>query len=502
VSGSLWPSAFLTRFEGWRWRTGEEIDGIGWRGGVIRRDRSGDQARQGVKVEDASGMLRLTEAVPPVFRSHRRISASALFLICLTSLFFAADASAAPQPVVVLLNEGASATAEAAAIGVKPTQTFGPTITGFSAQMAGAEEQKALSDPNVLMVAPNIRFSDTRRHPPGSHPKPSPPSLPPFGTPLTSFRQFVPPNLKRIGLEQSPTADINGRDEPIGVGVATVDTGIDTSSPELNVAGGVNCSSEPGSNYSDLEGHGTEVAGVLAAEDNSFGVVGVAPGTPLYSVRVLNAEGEGELSNLLCGLNWIAAHRSQIRVLNMSLVAGSEEEGFGPEAEDHACGLRNHDPLHFAICKLVAAGITVVAGAGNEGEEVGGFIPAGYSQMITASGLADTDGRPGGRGGPCADGETFGDDVFAPFSNYGSANDVAAVATCIYTDYENVLALDDGTSFAAPAVSGAAALLLKRVPWLTPQGVKAIIEATAERDGSLAGDPRIPEEGVLSVRGY
>jgi subtilisin len=448
----------------------------------------------------------------------RNLSIASLVLaiasLCLPSL-----ANAATEPVVVIMKEGTSVGTEAANLGVAPTEIFSEAVTGFSGELTATEEQKADSDPNVLMVIPDRRFrligrrgrghsprghSPRRPSPPPPPPAHLPPVLPTYGTPITAFRQITPPNLARVGLAQSPTAHVDGRDDVAFPGVAVIDTGVQTDNPELNVAGGANCSDEPGPGYGDVEGHGTEVAAVLAAEDNGFGVVGMAPGAPVYSVRVFDAEGFAELSDLICGLEWVLAHRNLVRVVNLSLIAGVEEEGFGTEAEDHACGLRDHDPLHLAICKLVASGVTVVAGAGNEAEEIRKFIPAGYSQVITVSGLSDTDGKPGGMGGACAAGDPLdGDDEFAYFSNYGPEADIAASATCIYTDYlDDTLSLDEGTSFAAPAVSGAALLLLRRLPWLSPTGVKTLIEATAERDGSLAGDPRVPEEGVLNVRGY
>jgi subtilisin len=403
-------------------------------------------------------------------------------------------AAAGAQRYVVILKDGTSASQTASTLGVTPTMTYSSGFSGFAGSLTSTQQQQAQSDPNVVMAVP-----DQQLHLAGTSDPVHVAGLTATDagavTPINSFPQFVPPNLERIGVPYDPTARIDGKNQPFPVGVAVLDTGIEAANPELNVVGGVNCSDSTAPGSGDVNGHGTEVSGVLAAEDNSYGIVGVAPGAPLYSVRALNENGGGETSNVVCGIDWVIAHSREIRVANMSFTQ--------PGTSDNACGLKNHDPLHYAICRLVAHGVTPVVAAGNDSVNVSTETPAAYPEVITATGLADTDGKPGGKGGPCADGNFFGDDVFAPFSNYGAGADIAAVATCDYTTYpDNSLVVDNGTSFAAPAVAGAAALLLAREPWLTPAAVKLLIQATAERDGSLKGDPRVPNEGVLNVRGY
>src|SRR5205814_2316485 len=100
----------------------------------------------------------------------------------------------------------------------------------------------------------------------------------------TAIGQTVPSGVSRI----NDTARINGTDQRVNVNVAILDSGIDTTHPDLHVAGGVNCSSQvTGWNppYLDGNGHGTYVAGIVGALDNSSGVVGVAPGANLWAVR-------------------------------------------------------------------------------------------------------------------------------------------------------------------------------------------------------------------------
>ena len=101
--------------------------------------------------------------------------------------------------------------------------------------------------------------------------------------------------------------------------------------------------------------------------------------------------------------------------------------------DDHNCGNTNNDPLHQAICRVVAGGITVVAAAANDSHSAALNIPASYDEVITVSALADTDGKPGGLGGNrCYSwGGYDKDDTFADFSNYGADVDLIAPGKCI-----------------------------------------------------------------------
>ena len=431
----------------------------------------------------------------------------------------ASAASAAPRKYVVVLKPGKSVSLDARAHHATPTRTYHAAFDGYAAVLSDAEQQQIKRDPNVLMAVP-----DRRLHLVGPKPKPFRPDgfdasdeTAANGFPLaTSVPQFVPTDLERIHLQESPTADIDHADEPIPVGIAIIDTGVEVANPELNVVGGVNCSDSPQPGYGDVYGHGTFVAGVAASEDNGFGVVGVAPGAPLYSARVIDEEGFATISNVVCGIDWVDAHSGEIRVANMSLIGNdqeNEEEEGVDQREDHHCGRRVGDPMHLAICEGIRKGITFVAGAGNEEANAAEYAPAGYSQVITVGGLADTDGRPGGEGpAKCQDreigeeeGEDYepGDDVFVFFSNFGRPLDVLAVAGCDVSDYlEGTIAGWSGTSFATPAVSGAAALLLDQNPSLRPAEVKQIIKHMAERNPKLPGKPAETTGKVLDVAGF
>ena len=122
-----------------------------------------------------------------------------------------------------------------------------------------------------------------------------------------------------------------------------------------HVAGGRNCTT--GARYNDGNGHGTHVAGTIGAKDDANGVVGVAPGARLWAVRVLNNNGSGSWSSVICGIDWVTANANTIEVANMSL---------GGTGSDTGC---NDARLHRAICNSVAAGVTYAVAAGNESDD-------------------------------------------------------------------------------------------------------------------------------------
>ena len=99
-----------------------------------------------------------------------------------------------------------------------------------------------------------------------------------------------------------------------------IDTGVDLTHPDLNVVHGTSCvKGNPKAN--DDNGHGTHVAGTIAAKNNGSGVIGVAPGTTIYAVKVLNRFGSGTWSQVICGIDWVTANSAKlnIKVANLSL---------------------------------------------------------------------------------------------------------------------------------------------------------------------------------------
>jgi subtilisin len=357
------------------------------------------------------------------------------------ALLIGMPALAGAAPTVVILRDGVEPAAKAASVSVTPTHRYTAALHGFSGDVSSATRARLRADPDVLDVAPDT----TRRY---TAARSVEGAIRAFATAVEATPQTVSPGLRRVGADRSPTAKIDGVDERVDVDVAILDTGIQANHPDLNVVGGVDCVSGLTSN--DLVGHGTMVAGVVGALDNGFGTVGVAPGARLWSVRVLSSRGTGSTSSILCGIDWVTRNAATIEVANMSL--GQEGES------DDACGTVNGELMHAAICESTAAGVTYAAAAGNQAGDSSAIVPAAYPEVVAVAAIADTDGAPGGLGPPddCFD---YADDSLAAFSNFGPRVSIAAPGVCIEsTAIRSRLAVNSGTSFAAPFVAGAAAL--------------------------------------------
>ena len=155
--------------------------------------------------------------------------------------------------------------------------------------------------------------------------RPSPTSRPTRSTP--SSAQSLPTGIQRVFAPDNQALDIDGADDRrVDVDVAVIDTGIQLDHPDLNVAGSTNCATffaTCGSGGGDGNGHGTHVAGTIGALDNGIGVVGVAPGARLWSVRVLGNNGTGTTSQIIAGMDWVTARAATIEVANLSLTGGA-----------------------------------------------------------------------------------------------------------------------------------------------------------------------------------
>ena len=173
-----------------------------------------------------------------------------------------------------------------------------------------------------------------------------------------------------------------------------------------------------------------------------------------------------------------------------------------PGSDDHNCGFTNNDPLHQAICRVVAGGITVVAAAANDHHNAAKNIPASYDEVITVSALADTDGKAGGVGGNrCYSWGTYDkDDTFANFSNYGGDVDIIAPGKCIMSTIPGArYAYMSGTSMAAPTVAGAVALYKESRPNATPAEVREALRYLGNLHWATSTDPDPSHEPLLDV---
>jgi subtilisin len=266
----------------------------------------------------------------------------------------------------------------------------------------------------------------------------------------TISAQTVPTGIQRIFADSNANIDIDGVDDyRVDVDVAVIDTGVDFEHPDLNVVGGVNCSGGSPligsckSGGDDDHYHGTHVAGTIAAIDNGSGVVGVAPGARIWSVKVLNSQGSGYTSWIVAGIDWVAKNAGTIEVANMSL-GGS---GYN-QAE--------YDAIQGAVNK----GVAFAVAAGNSDADANNYSPAAFNNVLTVSALADFNGLPGGGAAPTCRNDQ--DDTLADFSNWGTAVDIAAPGVCILSTYpleKGEYGTISGTSMASPHAAGALALL-------------------------------------------
>ena len=396
-----------------------------------------------------------------------------------------AQAHAAPAPYVVVLKDGL-ASADTTTKGLEKALRFSSrfryesALKGFAADLTDAQLASVRNDPAVDFVQRDDVVTAA-------------------GLPGLAAGETVASGMRRVGAATAAT--VHGAST---TNVAVLDSGADLANPDLNVVSGTNCITR-GAAAKDDNGHGTNVAGIIAARNDGTGVVGVAPATKIYAVKVLGKTGTGTLSQFLCGINWVTANAAAlgIGVANMSITGSGSDDG--------NCGNTVGDSEHKAICGSVAAGVTYVVSAGNGKADFARSVPAAYPEVLTVTAMSDTDGVPGAAGPAprCVKGES--DDRYAAYSNYAvgaeaTAHTIAAPGTCVVSDkLGGGTSIYSGTSQAAPHVAGAVALCKGSdgapgpcaglTPAATIQRLRADSAGASTLSNGFGGDPFRPLTG-------
>jgi len=279
------------------------------------------------------------------------------------------------------------------------TSTYGHSLKGFTAKLSETQVQALKKDPRVKSIEQDqtLSISPYKGKPGGGGGGTPDPQVIPYGT-----------------------TRVNGGSTSSSNTAWIIDTGIDLDHPDLNVDVARSVSYVRG-DADDQNGHGTHVAGTIAAKNNTIGSVGVAPGSTVVAVRVLDRRGSGSNSGVIAGVDYVAANGSNGDVANMSLGGGVSTA------------------LDNAVIAAAATGVKFVLAAGNESDDANNHSPAraNGNNIYTISAM------------------DINDD-FAYFSNYGNppvdycAPGVAVFSTWKSGGYNTI----SGTSMAAPHAAG------------------------------------------------
>jgi len=341
---------------------------------------------------------------------------------------FPSAASAAPERYIVVLNDGVSDSAEVARQqsrqhGASVGFVYGHALKGYSATIPSERVAALRADSRVAYVVPDGVAS--------------------------AVAQTLPWGINKVDADASSTLAGNGFGAVTNVNAYVIDSGIAVH-PDLNLVGHVNFAN--GKN-TDCNGHGTHVAGTIAARDNASDVVGVAPGAPLTGVKVLGCNGSGTWSGVIKGIDWVTANARKPAVANMSLGGGANQA------------------VDDAVRRSAASGVLYALAAGNEGANACNSSPA----------------RAGTTAGVVTTAATDSLDREASWSNFGACVDIWSPGVSILsTRRGGGTTTMSGTSMASPHSAGGGALYLSGHTAATPTAVEGALKSSATLTGTTS----------------
>jgi len=353
-------------------------------------------------------------------------------LAAAATILLAFPAQAAPPGhYVVVLKKGVDPSAVAALhadrYGVAIGHVYGHALAGYSAVVPANRLAALQADVNVAYVEADG---------------------------VVSVQQTIPWGIVKVGADVSSTKAGNGSGAVSNVNVYVIDTGVDAGHRDLNVVGHVNFAGGPNR---DCHGHGTHVAGTIAARDNTVDVVGVAPGAPITGVKVLGCGGSGTTSGVIKGVDWVTANAKKPAAANMSLGGGVSQA------------------LDDAVRKSADSGVFYAVAAGNDGANACNSSPA----------------RAGTHDGVATVAATDSNDNEASWSNYGSCVDIWAPGVSILsTKSGGGTTTMSGTSMASPHVAGGGALYLSSRTSASAATAESALKNAAQSTGTKSKDGR------------
>ncbi|MBZ4651735.1 MAG: peptidase s8 and s53 in kexin sedolisin [Proteiniphilum sp.] len=298
----------------------------------------------------------------------------------------------------------------------EPEFVYGDALRGITVKLSKEEAIQLQGNENVAGVYPDMIVT--------------------YGLPVALAK---PTPSQPAEITPWGVARIGGFSDGTGKTAWIIDTGIDLDHPDLNV------DQTRGKNFvlksalpDDDNGHGTHCSGIIGAMDNNIGTVGVAAGATVVPIKVLNRKGSGTYSQIIAGIDYVAANAKTGDAVNMSFGGGV------------------YDPIDQAILNLSAKGVKIAIAAGNEAQDANNCSPARVNgtNIYTVSAMAKGD-------------------LWASYSNFSNPPvDYCAPGSSIYSTYKNgSYATLSGTSMAAPHVCG------------------ILLLGSITSDGTVIGDP-------------